>query len=167
MPRTETAAPIGSDVHARQWREESAAMPSGAGEVLDFRGREGTAENVALPTGEPHLEDLVVGEAVLPDGGGDVALQGAGVQYRLAARRRPSRYSPNCPVTLPILPKRPLAGSTARDAPRTCAKLPRRQMPQRTLSHSAARKPVIPESAPPWYRSRRERQISPCHDSAG
>ena len=41
---------------------------------------EGAAKDDAFAVGEPFLEDLVAAELVAPDGGGDVAPEGAGVQ---------------------------------------------------------------------------------------
>ena len=48
--------------------------------MLDFLRSERAGEDVALPVGEPFLEDLVAAEFVAPDSGGDVAPPGASVQ---------------------------------------------------------------------------------------
>ena len=57
--------------------------PCGVGEVLDFLGLEWTVENGAFAVGKPFLEDLVTAEFVGPDGGGDVAPEGAVVQVHV------------------------------------------------------------------------------------
>ena len=52
----------------------------GLGEVVDFVGVKGAAEDGSLAVGEPLLQDLVAAELVFPDGGGDVAPVGAVVE---------------------------------------------------------------------------------------
>ena len=68
--------------HRRQHQYRS-NTPCGIGEVLDFFGFEGTVEDVAFAVGEPFFEDLVATEFVGPDGGGDVAPEGAVVQVHV------------------------------------------------------------------------------------
>ena len=48
--------------------------------VEHFLRRQRPPKNGALTVGEPLLEDLVAAEFVAPDGGGDVAPVGVGVQ---------------------------------------------------------------------------------------
>ena len=48
--------------------------------MLHFLRAERAAQDGALAVGEPFLEDLVAAEAVVPDGGGDVAPEGVGVE---------------------------------------------------------------------------------------
>ena len=63
--------------YSHQYRRDP---PGGVGEVLDLLRPERAGEDVALPVGEPLLEDLVAAELVAPDGSGDVAPPGAAVQ---------------------------------------------------------------------------------------
>ena len=64
----------------RQYRCDT---PCGVGEVLDFFRAQRASEDVLLTVGEPLLEDLVAADLVAPDGVGDVAPEGAGVQVHV------------------------------------------------------------------------------------
>ena len=64
-------------VHQEQDRRDP---PCGVGEVLDFLREQRPAQDLALPVGEPLLEDLVAAQPVVPHGGGDVAPAGVVVQ---------------------------------------------------------------------------------------
>ena len=70
----------GCSGRSRQYRPDSSC---GVGEVLDLLRVQRASEDAAFPVGEPFLEDLVAAELVAPDGGGDVAPEGAGVQVHV------------------------------------------------------------------------------------
>ena len=55
--------------------------------MLDFFGAERAVEDAAFSVGEPLLEDPVAAEPVAPDGGGDVAPEGAVVEIHVEGRR--------------------------------------------------------------------------------
>ena len=54
--------------------------------MLDFFGAERAVEDAAFAVGEPFLEDLIAAEPVAPDGGGDVAPEGAVVEIHVEGR---------------------------------------------------------------------------------
>ena len=68
---------VGNRRNCHQYRSDP---PDGIGEVLDFLRSERAGEDVVLSVGEPFLEDLVAAELVAPDGGGDVAPEGVGIE---------------------------------------------------------------------------------------
>ena len=70
----------------RQHGQDRSNAAGGIGEVPDFFGAEGAGEDGALPVGEPLLEDLVAAELVAPDGGGDVAQEGVGIEVDVEGR---------------------------------------------------------------------------------
>ena len=76
--------------------------PGRIGEVLDFFGLEGAVKDVAFAIGEPFLEHLVAAEFVGPDGGGDVAPEGAVVQVYIEGG-----FTERGDVVSPLLPFRP------------------------------------------------------------
>ncbi len=51
--------------------------------MLNLLGLETAANDIAFAVGEPFLENLIAAEPVGPDGGGDVAPEGVGVQVNV------------------------------------------------------------------------------------